>query len=36
MKCELKWPVVSEEKMIENVNGRRTDAGAIGILLVHP
>ena len=33
-------PVVSEEKMFENVDGRRTDgqttdAGVIGILLAH-
>ena len=28
-------PVVSEEKMFENVDGRRTDAGVIGILIAH-
>ena len=28
-------PVVSEEKMFENVDGRRTDAGVTGILLAH-
>ena len=28
-------PVVSEEKMFENVDGRTTDAGVIGILIAH-
>ena len=28
-------PVVSEEKMFENVDGRRTDDGVTGILLAH-
>ena len=28
-------PVVSEEKMFENVDRRRTDAGVTGILLAH-
>ena len=28
-------PVVSEEKMFENVDGRLTDAGVTGILLAH-
>ena len=28
-------PVVSEEKMFENVDGRRTDAGVTGILFAH-
>ena len=28
-------PVVSEEKMFENDDGRRTDAGVTGILLAH-
>ena len=27
MKYEFNWPVVSEEKMFENVDGRRTDDG---------
>ena len=35
MKFEFNWPVVAEEKMFENVDGRRTDAGVTGILLVH-
>ena len=32
MKFEFKWPKASE-KMFENVDGRQTDAGVIGILL---
>ena len=28
-------PVVTEEKMFENVDGRRTDDGVTGILLAH-
>ena len=28
-------PVVSEEKMFENVDGRTTDAGVTGILIAH-
>ena len=28
-------PIVTEEKMFENVDGRRTDAGVTGILLAH-
>ena len=28
-------PVISEEKMFENVDGRRTDAGVTGILLAY-
>ena len=28
-------PVVSKEKMFENVYGRMLDAGVIGILLAH-
>ena len=35
MKLSLIGPVVSEEKMFENVD-RRTDAGVTGILLAHP
>ena len=38
---EFSWPVVSEEKMFENVDrwaedGRRTDAVVTCILLAHP
>ena len=29
-------PVVSEEKMFENVGGRTTDSGVTGILLARP
>ena len=40
MNFESIGPVVSEEKMFENVDGRtddgRTDAGVTGILLAHP
>ena len=32
----LVGPVVSEEKMFENVDGRTTDDGVTGILLAHP
>ena len=31
----MKTPVVSEEKMFENVDGQGTDAGDTGILLAH-
>ena len=40
MKFKLIGPVVSEEKMFENVDGRTTDGradnGVTGILLAHP
>ena len=36
MKFEFSWPVVSEEKMFENIDGRQTtDAGVTGILIAH-
>ena len=36
MKFEFNWPVVSDEKMFEIVDGRRMDARVTGILLAHP
>ena len=36
MEFEFNWPCGSEEKMFENVDGRRTDARVTGILLAHP
>ena len=36
MKFEFNWPSgFSEKKMFENVDGRTTDAGVIGILIAH-
>ena len=34
MKFKFNWPS-GEEKMFENVDGQRTDAGVIGILIAH-
>ena len=36
MKLSSIGPVVSEQKMFENVDKQRMDDGAIGILLAHP